>query len=101
MYKIRQTSEFKHWLSKLKDIRANTRIVQRIGRIAEGNFGDHKSISSRISEIRISHGPGYRIYYTVQAKIVVLLLIGGDKSTQQSDIAKAKDLLKQIEETND
>ncbi len=101
MYRIRQTTEFKSWLSKLKDIRANTIIVQRIGRIARGNFGDHKSIGSKISEIRISHGPGYRLYYTVQGKTVVLLLIGGDKSTQQSDITKAKILLKEIEETND
>jgi len=101
MYKIRQTSEFRGWLSKLKDVRANTVIVRRIERIAEGNFGDHKSIGEKISEIRITHGPGYRLYYTIKGKIIVLLLIGGDKSTQKSDISKAKILLNEIEETND
>ena len=92
---------FLDWVRKMRDVMARIAVDRRVNRIELGNFGDHKSIGSKISEIRISHGPGYRLYYTVQGKTVVLLLIGGDKSTQQSDITKAKILLKEIEETND
>jgi len=96
MFRIRQTTEFSIWLSKLKDFRANTQILRRIERIRNGNFGDHKSLSSKISELRITYGPGYRIYYTMRENVIVLLLIGGDKSTQKADIQKAKDILQSI-----
>ena len=92
MYVVKQTDEFRTWLQKLRDIRANTIIVKRIDRIYGGNFGDHKQISSKVSELRIDYGPGYRIYYTKRGNEIILLLIGGDKSTQQSDIKKANDL---------
>ena len=96
MFQIQKTTEFDAWLNKLKDFRANTQILRRIERIRNGNFGDHKSIGSKILELRITYGPGYRIYYTMRENIIVLLLIGGDKSTQKADIQKAKDLLQSI-----
>ena len=92
MYQVKQTDEFRSWVQKLRDIRANTLIVKRIDRIYGGNLGDHKQISSKVSELRIDYGPGYRIYYTKRGNEIILLLIGGDKSTQQSDIKKANDL---------
>ena len=92
MYQVKQTDEFRSWVQKLRDVRANTLIVKRIDRIYGGNLGDHKQISSKVSELRIDYGPGYRIYYTKRGNEIILLLIGGDKSTQQSDIKKANDL---------
>jgi len=92
MYVVKQTDEFRTWVQKLRDVRANTLIVKRIDRIYGGNLGDHKQISSKVSELRIDYGPGYRIYYTKRGNKIILLLIGGDKSTQQSDIKKANDL---------
>ena len=96
MFQIQKTTEFDAWLNKLKDFRANTQILRRIERIRNGNFGDHKAIDGKISELRITYGPGYRIYYTIKENVIVLLLIGGDKSTQKSDIMKAKDIAKSI-----
>ena len=92
MYQVKQTDEFRTWVQKLRDVRANTLILKRIDRIYSGNLGDHKQISSKISELRIDYGPGYRIYYTKRGNEIILLLIGGDKSTQQNDIKKANDL---------
>ncbi len=93
MLEIKQTDVFRTWMRKLRDLRANTVIVKRIERLTLGNFGDHKRIDSKISELRIDYGPGYRIYYTQKGKEIVLLLIGGDKSTQKTDIQKAKDIV--------
>jgi len=92
MYQVKQTDEFRTWVQKLRDVRANTLILKRIDRIYGGNLGDHKQISSKVSELRIDYGPGYRIYYTKRGNEIILLLIGGDKSTQQSDIKNANDL---------
>ncbi len=83
-------------MGKLRDLRANTVIVKRLERVSLGNFGDHKKIDSKVSELRIDYGPGYRIYYTQRGKEIVLLLIGGDKSSQKSDIQKAKNLAAEI-----
>jgi putative addiction module killer protein len=93
MLEIKQTDVFRTWMRKLRDLRANTVIVKRIERLTFGNFGDHKRIDSKISELRIDYGPGYRIYYTQRGKEILLLLIGGDKSTQKTDIQKAKDIV--------
>jgi putative addiction module killer protein len=101
MLEIRQTDVFQTWMRKLRDLRANTVIVKRIERLSLGNFGDFKKIDSKVSELRIDYGPGYRIYYTQRGKEIVLLLIGGDKSTQKVDIQKAKTLLAQLETKND
>lgn len=96
MYTVLTTSSFDAWFSRLKDREARVRIQARIDRVEEGNFGDHKSVGGGVSELRIAYGPGYRLYYTVRGLEIVILLIGGDKSTQGADVAIAKDLLKSI-----
>ncbi len=94
---IKKTKEFDQWLKKLRDVKAKVHVIKRIARIEFDNFGDHKSIGDSVSEIRIDYGPGYRIYYTKIKSVIVLLLIGGDKSTQSRDIEKAKKLMKEYE----
>ena len=93
MYEIRTTDEFSVWLRRLKDANAKARVNLRIRRIElNGNFGDVKPMGECVSELRIDYGPGYRVYFAKRDKLVVLLLVGGDKSTQQRDIEKAKRL---------
>ena len=81
----------------LKDRKAKARIQVRIDRVEMGNFGDVSPVGEGVSELRIFYGPGYRVYFVKQNAVVVILLSGGDKSTQPSDIAKAKDIAKQLE----
>ena len=80
----------KDWLNSIKDKLTQAILYKRIRQAALGNFGDHKSVGSGVFEMRIDYGPGYRIYYGVHKDEVILLLIGGSKRTQSSDIAKAK-----------
>lgn len=94
MYKIKQTKKFTSWLSKLKDIKGKVSILRRLDRLKKGNFGDHKSLGDNVSELRISSGPGYRVYYTKVGNEIIVLLIAGDKSSQSDDINKAKELAK-------
>ncbi len=101
MYEVRTTQEFDDWLDNLRNRTAVLRIAARIDRIEQGNFGDTKSITNEISELRFFFGSGYRIYYTVKEKTIVLLLNGGDKSSQKKDIKKAKDILDQISGESD
>ena len=96
MFAVRQTVFFSDWLLNLRDVRAQARIAQRIQRLAHGNFGDTKSVGERVSELRITYGPGYRVYFTRRGEVVVVLLWGGDKSTQARDIEKAKALEKEL-----
>ena len=91
-YVTEKTEIFEIWLKKLRDKEACTRISRRLKRIEKGNFGDHKSLGGGISELRIDYGPGYRVYYTERSGMIILLLAGGDKSTQERDIAKARQL---------
>ena len=97
-YDIKQTDIFSKWLLKLKDIKGKVSILRRIDRMRKGNFGDHKGLGDEISELRISVGAGYRVYYTIKNKKVVLLLVGGDKSSQKVDIQKAKELAKELKD---
>lgn len=92
---VRQTDLFANWLRKLRDRQARARIQMRIRRVSLGNFGDIKPVGEGISELRIDYGPGYRVYLTQRGNQLVILLVGGDKSTQQADIAKAKALAKE------
>ena len=94
---LRQTETFSRWFSSLKDRSGRVRILSRLDRIAMGNIGDVKAVGEGISEIRISTGPGYRLYFVRREKTVILLLCGGNKSTQDRDIARAKDLAKTLE----
>jgi putative addiction module killer protein len=97
MYLVKQTEIFSKWLHKLKDIKAKVSIIRRIERAKNGNFGDYKVIDTNISELRITVGPGYRVYYTIKNDELIILLIGGDKSTQSKDIIKAKKIKKELD----
>lgn len=97
-YNIKQTDVFSKWLFKLKDIKGKVSILRRIERIRKGNFGDYKGLGNEVSELRISVGAGYRVYYTIQNNEVVLLLVGGDKSSQKQDIQKAKELARELKD---
>lgn len=89
---------YKAWLADLADRMARARILARIGRMAGGNFGDCKPLSDGVWELRIDHGPGYRVYYAKAGKEIVLLLIGGDKRRQQADIETARSYWKDWQE---
>ena len=96
MNEIKMLDNFREWLHDQKDNRLVAKVVARINQVRGGNFGDHKSVSDGVSELRIHYGPGYRIYYTVRGRIIVILLCAGDKSTQSKDILKAKQLNKEV-----
>jgi putative addiction module killer protein len=95
---ILQTEVFRDWLEGLRDRRAKVRIADRLRRLADGNAGDTKSVGEGLHELRLTFGPGYRIYYIWQGDVLIILLNGGDKSTQRRDIAKAKRLAKEAED---
>ena len=96
MFQVKQTSIFNKWLSGLKDKQAKARILVRLESCRLGNLGDAKSVGNRISELRIHFGKGYRIYFTKQKGIIILLLCGGTKSSQKRDILKAKQILNDV-----
>ena len=96
MVEIRQTNDYAKWFEKLRDPQARARILVRVRRLSLGNPGDVRSVGDGVSEMRIDYGPGYRVYFTWQGDVIVVLLIGGDKRTQQRDIEKAKTLAKQL-----
>ncbi|NET40037.1 MAG: type II toxin-antitoxin system RelE/ParE family toxin [Cyanothece sp. SIO1E1] len=97
MFEIRQTEIFANWFKSLRDRRAKARIQARIDRMELGNFGDVAPVGEGVSELRIHYGPGYRVYFVQRNSVVIVLLSGGDKSSQNSDIKKAKELAKQLE----
>jgi len=98
MIEVRETPEFTRWLGDLRDQRAVLHIIRRISRVAAGNFGDAKSVGGSVSELRIDYGPGYRVYFTRRGLVVVVLLCGGDKRTQSSDIQKATEIAAGLED---
>jgi putative addiction module killer protein len=87
---VRQTPVFSDWMARLRDHRARAKIAARIDRMALGNPGDVQPVGQGVSEPRIHYGPGYRVYFAKRGKILVVLLCGGDKSTQAKDIKAAK-----------
>jgi len=91
---------FKDWLAGLADRIAKAKIAARVQRVAAGNFGDHKPLADGVWELRIDQGPGYRVYYALSGKQVVLLLVGGDKRRQQADITTAVDYWKDWQQRN-
>jgi putative addiction module killer protein len=93
---VRRTELFIDWLDRLSDARAVAKIAVRIQRMAQGNFGDCEPVGEGVSELRIHYGPGYRVYFVQRGGVIVILLCGGDKSTQTKDIAKAKTLAKEV-----
>lgn len=97
MYIIEKTEEFDKWLRKLKDLRAKAKILFRIQKIEnDERFGDCKLVGNGIRELKIDFAKGYRVYFKESDGKIIILLIGGDKSTQQRDIEKAKEILKRI-----
>jgi putative addiction module killer protein len=95
-FTIRQTKAYADWFAGLRDPAARARIDARIRRFSLGNPGDVKSVGCGVSELLIAHGPGYRIYFTIRARVVVILLAGGDKAAQRRDIEKARKLAAEI-----
>ena len=98
MKKMRRSSTFIKWLKKLKDHVAKSLIVSRIKRFEKGNPGDVGPVGDNISEMRIHYGPGYRVYFKDTGREIIILLCGGDKTTQQADIINAKKIAKLYEE---
>lgn len=98
MLEIRETDVYANWFSRLRDERAKARINARIYRLSQGNAGDVKPVGAGISELRIDYGPGYRIYFVERKAVVVILLCGGDKGSQASDILQAKQLAESLKE---
>jgi putative addiction module killer protein len=91
-YEIETTEIFDNWLKKLRDRQAALAITKRLGRARLGNFGDVAPVGGGVSEMRFFIGPGYRLYYVIRDGKVIVMLCGGDKSTQEKDIKKAKEL---------
>ena len=88
--RIEITREFENWLDRLRDRSARYRIQARIDRLAGGNFGDFKSVGDSVQELRIDHGPGYRLYFIRRGNEIIVSLCGGDKASQERDTERAK-----------
>lgn len=98
MPNIRETEEFSSWIKALRDQQGKAKILVRIERLRDGNPGDVAPVGEGISELRIYHGPGYRVYFVQRGEQITVLLCGGDKDSQQKDIAKAKQIASELEE---
>ncbi len=96
MIEIRRTDVYAKWIDSLRDIKARARILVRIERLAAGNPGDVKAVGEGVSELRITYGPGYRVYFKQQGQELIILLAGGDKSTQSKDISVAQELARNL-----
>lgn len=96
MLRVETTAEFDRWLDGLRDRMAQKRIAMRIRRVGSGLLGDWKPIGDGVSELRVDHGPGYRLYYTMREQVIVILLCGSDKSDQERMIGVAKELASRV-----
>jgi len=94
---IRKTDVYAEWIDNLRDLQGRARILVRVERLASGNPGDVKDIGGGVSELRVHFGPGYRVYFTQRGHDIVILLAGGDKSSQSTDIQTALQLVKNLE----
>ncbi len=101
MFELRQTPVFEKWFLGLKDRQAREAIAKRLVRVEFGLFGDAKSLGDGVSELRIQHGPGYRLYYAMRGKKIIILLCGGDKGSQARDTRRARKLEKEIDDENE
>ena len=98
MFTVFQTEEFVVWLDDLKDKRAQVRIAARLRQAESGNLGDWQPIEGEVSELRVNYGPGYRLYFARRGRIIIVILNGGDKSTQKRDIRRALKLAAELGE---
>jgi putative addiction module killer protein len=98
---LKQSATFRKWQSNLRDAKAKASIAMRLQRLANGNAGDAAPVGEGISELRIHYGPGYRIYFQQRGEVLILLLCGGDKSTQSRDIRAAKQIAAQWSDNNE
>jgi len=96
--RVEQTDEYREWLDELRDRAGRARILVRVDRLIDGNPGQHRNLSEGVSELKIDYGPGYRVYYTQRGERLLLLLIGGDKSSQPKDIEAAMRLARNFKE---
>lgn len=96
--RVEKTDIYREWIDSLKDRAGRARILVRVDRLIQGNPGQHRDLADGLSELKIDFGPGYRVYYTQRGTRLLLLVAGGDKSTQQKDIAKAIELAKNFQE---
>ena len=101
MYTLLQTEEFREWLDALTDKRVQIRIAARLRLAEAGNLGDWKPTGGVVSELRVDVGPGYRLYFTRRGKILIIMLAGGDKSSQKRDIGRAQKIASQLELDHD
>jgi putative addiction module killer protein len=95
---VRQTDEYEKWFDSLRDRQAKARIDIRVRRLSLGNPGDAKPVGEGVSELRIDYGPGYRVYFVQRVNVLIVLLAGGDKRTQEHDIRLAKQLARELPE---
>jgi putative addiction module killer protein len=96
MFEVLTTDEFDRWLLDLADERARTKIASRVARLRFSNAGDAKPVGEGVSEMRVHHGPGYRVYYKQTNKTIIVMLCGGDKSTQEKDVRRAKKMAAEL-----
>ena len=99
MFTVRLTQEFQAWLGGLRDQKAQIRIVARLRLAEAGNLGDWNPVGGKVSEMRVDFGPGYRLYFTRRGSVLIVMLAGGEKSSQTRDIKRAQQILKQLEPT--
>ena len=96
MIEVRETAAYADWFASLRDLQARARVLVRVRRLSLGNAGDAKPVGEGVSELRIDHGPGYRVYFVRRGDLLIVLLGGGDKKSQRRDIAAALMLAKEI-----
>lgn len=98
MLSVQLTQQFQDWLDRLRDVRAQVRIAARLRQAEAGNLGDWKPVGSGVCEMRVDFGPGYRLYFSRQGNVLIVMLAGGNKSSQTRDIRRAQQLLQSLEE---
>ena len=96
--RVEKTDDYREWIDALKDRAGRARVLVRVDRLIQGNPGPHRNLTDGVSELKVDVGPGYRVYYAQRGSRLLLLLAGGDKSTQQKDVAKAIHLAKHFQE---
>jgi putative addiction module killer protein len=98
---VKKSTEYDAWLKALKDVTSKARILQRVDRLVAGNPGDYRNLTDGVSELKMDFGPGFRVYYTQRVSELILLWYGGDKSSQELDIAKAIQIAKDYKQKED